>query len=333
MNRRDFTLLLGTAVFSNHGIAEEPRRQHKLVIIDPSAAVEEMREAGVNPNFHAFFIELRRLGYIEGENLTVHRYSAGGRNVYRDLANKALSLGPDVILAVSNGVVRAAREVTADTPIISIMTDPVSQGFVASLGAPGSNISGVASDAGFEVWEKRLQFIKELVPGASRVSFLTPTFGPSPFLETPYGRAVQEMAKHANMQLSIAALQPPVDQVEYRRVFEQIVRFTDILLVNEGPHNWANRRLIVELTGNIPAMYPWREYIEAGGLMAYPVELETLFQYMAGQVASIFSGTKVGEIPVYQARTFKLIINLRAAKALGLSVPPSLLARVDEVIE
>lgn len=331
MNRRNFFVLLGTAAYSSLGFAEEPRRQHKLVIIDPSATVEEMREAGVNPNFHALFIELRRLGYIEGTNLTVHRYSAGGggRDVYRELANKALSLGPDVILAVSNGPVRVVREATANTPIISIMTDPVSQGFVARLGAPGSNISGVASDAGFEVWEKRLQLIKELVPGASCLSFLTPSLsGPS-----PYGRAVEEMANHAHMQLRIAALQPPVNEAEYRRVFEQIVRFTDILLVNEGPQNWANRRLIVKLTGNIPAMYPWRDYVEAGGLMAYTVELEPLFQYMAGQVASIFNGTKVGEIPVYQARTFKLVINLRAAKTLGLTVPPSLLARVDEVIE
>ena len=330
MNRRDFIGLLGAAVYSRQGFAEEPRRQHQLAIIHPSTAVEEMREAGVNQNWHAFFMELRRLGYIEGTNLTVHRYSAsgGGRDVYRELANKALSLGPDVIFAVSNGAVRVVREVTADIPIIGFMTDPVSQGFVASLGAPGSNISGVASDAGFEVWEKRLQFIKDLVPGASSLSFLTPTFGPS-----PYGRAVQEMANHAHMQLRIAALQPPVNEAEYRRVFEQIVRFTDILLVNEGPQNWANRRLIVELTGNIPAMYPWRDYVEAGGLMAYTVELEPLFQYMAGQVASIFNGTKVGEIPVYQARTFKLVINLRAAKTLRLTVPPSLLARVDEVIE
>ena len=106
-----------------------------------------------------------------------------------------------------------------------------------------------------------------------------------------------------------------------------------VLLVNEGPQNYSNRRLIGELTGNIPAMYPWREYVEVGGLMAYTVELEALFQYMAGQVASIFNGTKVGEIPVYQARTFKLVINLRAAKTLRLTVPPSLLARVDEVIE
>jgi putative tryptophan/tyrosine transport system substrate-binding protein len=271
-------------------------------------------------------------GYIEGENLTVHWYSAGGLDIYRELANKALNLGPDVILAVSNRSVRVVREATADTPIIGIMTDPVSQGFVASLGAPASNISGVASDAGFEVWEKRLQFIKELVPGASTLSFLTPTSGSS-FLDTPYGRAVQKMANHAHMKLSIAALQSPVNEAEYRRVFEQIVRFTDILLVNEGPNNYSNRRLIVELTGKIPAMYPWREYVEVGGLMAYTVELEALFQYMAGQVASVFNGTKVEEIPVYQARTFKLAINLRTAKTLGLTVPPSLLARVDEIIE
>jgi putative ABC transport system substrate-binding protein len=262
MNRRDFIVLLGTAVYSGQGFAEQPRRQHKLAIISPSAPVEEMREAAVNPNWPAFFIELRRLGYIEGENLTVHRYSAsgGGGDVYRELANKALSLGADVIVATSNGLVRVVREVAADTPIIGMMADPVSQGFVASLGATGSNISGVATDAGFEVWEKRLQFIKELVPGGSRLSFLN--FGPSPFLDTPYGRAVQELAERANMRLSIAALQSPVNEAEYRRVFEQIVRSTDILLVSEGSYNYANRRLIVELAGNIPAIYPYREYVE-----------------------------------------------------------------------
>ena len=94
MNRRDFIVMLGTAVCSGHGLAEEPRRRHNLVIIHPSTAVEEMREASANPNWHAFFIELRRLGYIEGTNLTVHRYSAGGRNIHRELANTALSLGP-----------------------------------------------------------------------------------------------------------------------------------------------------------------------------------------------------------------------------------------------
>ena len=231
---------------------------------------------------------------------------------------------------MANALVRSVREATADTPIIGIMADPVSQGFVGSLAAPASNISGVASDAGIEVWEKRLQFMKELVPGASRLSFLTPT--PS-FLDTPSGRAIQEMANHTHMQLRIAALQSPINEAEYRRVFEQIVRFTDVLLVNEGPQNYSNRRLIGELTGNIPAMYPWREYVEVGGLMAYTVELEALFQYMAGQVASIFNGTKVEEIPVYQARTLKLVINLRTAKTLRLTVPPSLLARVDEIIE
>src|SRR5262249_9173005 len=316
MNRRDFIVVLGTAAYSSLGFAEEPRRQHKLAIIDPSASVEEMHEADLNPNFRAFFTELRRQGYIEGTNLTVHRYSAGGRAIFRELTSEALSVKPDVILAVANGSVRTVREATADTPIIGIMTDPVSQGFVSSLGAPANNISGVATDAGFEVWEKRLQFIKELVPGASSLSFLTPR--PS----SPYVRAVQEMAKKADMQLSIAALSP-ANEAEYRRVFEQTVRFTDILLVNEGPENYSNRRLIVELTGNIPAMYPWREYVEVGGLMAYAVELEALFQYMAGQVVSIFNGTKVKEIPVYQARTFKLVINLRTAKTLGLTVPPS----------
>jgi putative ABC transport system substrate-binding protein len=285
-----------------------------------------MHEADLNPNWRAFFTELRRQGYIEGTNLTVHRYSAGGRAIFRELTSEALSVRPDVILAVANGLVRTVREATADTPIIGIMTDPVSQGFVSSLGAPANNISGVATDAGFEVWEKRLQFIKELVPGASSVSFLTPR--PS----SPYLRAVQEMAKKADMQLSIAALSP-ANEAEYRRVFEQTVRSTDILLVNEGPENYSNRRLIVELTGNIPAMYPWREYVEVGGLMAYAVELEALFQYMAGQVVSIFNGTKVKETPVFQARTFKLVINLRTAKTLGLTVPPSLLARVDEIIE
>jgi putative ABC transport system substrate-binding protein len=166
-----------------------------------------MREAAVNPNWAAFFIELRRLGYIEGENLTVHRYpgGGGGRDVWRELANEALSLGPDVIVATINSLVRVVREATVDTPIIGMMADPVSQGFVASIGAPASNISGVATHAGFEVWEKRLQFIIELVPGASRLSFLHPAFGPSPFLDTPYGRAVQELAEQKNMRLSIAA--------------------------------------------------------------------------------------------------------------------------------
>jgi len=329
MNRRDFIVVLGTTAYSSLGFAEEPRRQRKLAIIDPSASVEEMHEADLNPNWRMFFTELRRQGYIEGTNLTVHRYSAGGRAIFRELTSEALSVSPDVILAVSNGLLRVIGEATADTPIISIMTDPVSQGFVANLGVPGGNISGVATDAGFEVWDKRLQFIKELVPGASSLSFLSLTSGPN----TPYGRAIQDMADHAHMQLRFAALQSPINEAEYRRVFEQIVRFTDILLVNEGPQNYSNRRLIVELTGNIPTMYPWREYVEAGGLMAYAVELEALFQYMAGQVASVFNGTKVGEIPVYQARMFKLIINLKTAKTLGLTVPPAILARADEVLE
>src|SRR5262252_1375143 len=109
MNRRDFIVLLGTAVYSNHGFAEEPRRQHKLAIIHPSTNVDEMREAGVNPNWHAFFTELRRLGYIEGGNLTVHRYSAGGRDVYRESATS-----PRTIADLASNA--RARQVYRDLP-------------------------------------------------------------------------------------------------------------------------------------------------------------------------------------------------------------------------
>ena len=183
-----------------------------------------------------------------------------------------------------------------------------------------------------EFWDKQLELLRETVPTISRVAYLTPRV----VWDSPTGAAIRTAAHHFGVDLLSALLDSPIGELEYRRVFAAMVHDrANALIVNDAPEHYANQRLITNLamSTRLPAIYPNRSFADAGGLMAYGPDALDLFRRAAAQVDQILKGVKPGEIPFYQATRFELIINLKSAKALGITFPVTLLGRADEVIE
>ena len=339
MRRRDFTIgvLLATATLSTQ--AQQSAKQRRIAIVIPAGAVADISETGNDPLgrrlYQPFFEELRRLGEVEGQNLTIERYSGDGRREGpADLAREVVSRSPDVIVAVTNPTALAIRAATGTIPIVWIGADAIRFGLVTNLAHPGGNITGV-SRYDLEFYGKFLQILKEVVPSASRLGWLMPRR----VWEGSYGQVTQRAFQDAAERLGVALVPMLVQEPtasEYRRVFAEIAPAPpDAIGVSDIADLFPQRRLIVELIEKtrVPAIYGYREYVEAGGLMAYEGELGELGRRMADNVHEILNGAKPGDIPIYQQTKFALIINLKAAEALGLTMPPSLLARADEVIE
>jgi putative ABC transport system substrate-binding protein len=239
---------------------------------------------------------------------------------------------PDVIFA--NGLWEFILKPLTTIPIVAIMPDPVGFGLVPSLAHPGGNITGVSVDAGPEIQTKRLELLKEAFPQASRVGVLATRF-PDPG-RSRYREQLQEAAQRLGLLLLAPRLEGTLLETEYRRMFEVMAQeHADSLFVGSELQSWGHRRLIVELAEKyrLPAIYPYRDYVEAGGLMAYSLNDVELWTRAAGCIAQILNGASPGDTPIYQVARFELLINLKAANAFGLTIPPSLFARADEVIE
>jgi ABC-type uncharacterized transport system substrate-binding protein len=282
--------------------------------------------------WRAFFAELRRLGYVEGENLIIERYSAEGHHErYADLARQIVARNPDVIVTGTNPVVIAFKAATGTIPVVAFMLDPLHAGLVTSLGRPGGNLTGITLDPGIEIWGKRLEMLKEAIPSMTRAAFLGMREG----WEGSAGQVLRDAGGRLGISLAFTVPQQGTP-AEIERVFAAMAQQRpDAVLVSGEGDLYAHRELIAELAekNRLPAMCPYRDYVEAGGLMAYAVDLAELLRRMADDVHQILKGAKPGDIPIYQATKFELLINLKTAKALGLDIPPTLLARADEVIE
>ncbi len=201
---------------------------------------------------------------------------------------------------------------------------------VTNLAHPGGNLTGVSNKAGNEILGKRLQILKEAIPLAIKVASLQS--GPG---DNSTGLAFRDAGQHLGIALIVNFL-PDVNDGQIRRAFAEMAqRQLDAAIVDEGGSFLAHRALIIELAGKyrLPVVYPYRDYVDLGGLMAYAPDLGELAQRLANDVHHILNGAKPGDIPFYQPNKFQLIINLKAAKALGLDLPPTLIARADEVIE
>jgi len=329
MRRRDFTTGLLLAAATQSLRAQEPAKPHRIAII-AAGPVARIHDPSVRP-FRAFFEELRRLGDIEGQNLTVDAYSGGGQpEGYADLARKVVNQNPDLIVASTDPIARAVRAAADTIPIVWIGGDPIQAGFATSLARPGGNITGVTVYAGTEIWGKRLQILKEAVPSASKAAYLTTRIS-----QAAEGQQLLE----AGRRLQMSVIELPLEEstpTAIQRAFAKIAQQqSDAIVVNSIGILLPHRQLIVELVekSRLPAIYPWRDYVEAGGLMAYASDDRELWRRMADDVHQILNGAKPGDIPIYQPTKFDLVINLKAAKALGLTIPPILLATADEVIE
>ena len=325
MKRREFIAGLLVAATMRHARAQQPAKVHRIASVWVALPIAEMTETS-NPFYRALFHELRRLGYIEGRNLIVDRYSVEQPTV--ELARDVLRSKPDVIF--SHGEWMSILKPLTTIPIVAFLADPVGFGHVASLAHPGGNITGVSVDAGPEVEGKRLELLKEACPQASRVGVLVHTG------RGPHAEQLQVAAQRLGLLLLAPRLEGTLQETEYRRFFEVMAQeHADSLYVGYEAESWVRRRLIVELAekNRLPAIYSHREYVEDGGLMAYTFDDVELWTRAAGCVAQILNGASPGGIPIYQATKYDLLINVKAANALGLAIPPALLARADEVIE
>jgi putative tryptophan/tyrosine transport system substrate-binding protein len=317
MDRRRFLLtsLAGTIAGPLGAEAKQAEKAHRLAVVYPAGIVEQMSEP-------LLLSELRRLGYVESQNLIVERRSGAGRRAsYPDVAREIVALKPDVIFATSGRMAEACRAITSTIPIVTITSDPVALGLAASLPRPGGNITGFTVDAGLEVVGKRLEFLKEARPNAIRVAFLATQQA----WDGKWGRVMREAAERAGVASIAATVGDPIGEPEYRRAFGVAAKErAQALVVTDHAEGFANRRLIVELAAQerLPAMYAYREFAEVGGLMAYAFDQADIRRGVANYIDRILKGARPAELPFQQPTKFELTVNLKTAKALGLTIPP-----------
>src|SRR3979409_1985516 len=334
MKRREFITLLGgaAAAWSLTARTQQPAAQHRIAIFHPAIPTTLLTETGGGSAWRAFFRELRRLGYVEGENLLIERYSAEGHHErYADLAREIVARNPDVIVTGTNPVVNAFKAATSTIPVVAFMLDPLHAGLVTSLSRPGGNLTGITLDAGIEVWGKRLEMLKEAIPTTAKAAFLGMRDG----WEGSSGQVLRDAGGQLGISLFFLLPQKGTPS-EIERVFAAMEQQRpDVVLVSGEGDLYAHRQLIVELAekNRLPAMSPYRDYVDAGGLMAYTVDLAELLKRMAGDVHQILNGAKPGDIPIYQPTTCELRLNRKRAKPLALTLPSALLSRADEMID
>jgi putative ABC transport system substrate-binding protein len=284
------------------------------------------------PADQAFLRGLRVRGWIEGQNVVVeHRYAEGRNERLPALAAELVQRKVDVIVAVADAAAHAAKDTTKSVPVVMLLVgDPVASKLVASLARPGGNVTGMTFTPTLELLGKRLALLKEAVPHASRVAILSNPANPSHVREL---RAVQAAAEPLKLQIHRLEARNPED---FDRVFAAMARErADGLLVLVDSMFTIHRTRLAELATRyrLPTLVGLREYVEAGGLMAYGVNIVDYVEDAAFYVDKILKGIRPGDLPVKQPTKFELVINLKTAKALGLTIPPSLLARADQVIE
>ena len=334
MRRRDFIAVLMIAAVTGRAQAQQTGKVYRIAFAHPTAPVTDLTQTSrgsfVTP---AILEELTRLGYAEGRNLLIERYSGEGRAAhYPDLARQIIGQNPDLIIAISSNLTLDFKAATSTVPIVGIFQVPVESGIVRSLARPGGNITGVSLDVGFwDQWAKRVQLLKEAVPQITRLGLL----GTRNAWERS-SAAISEGELKNSVSVVGPPLERPVDEKEYQRVFAALAQAdSDSLYVADEPENVTYRRLIVDMAakGRLPTIYPWRQCVEAGGLMSYGIDLSDLGHRIADLVDQILKGAKPGEIPIFQPTQFELSINLKTAKTLGIELPPLLVARADKVIE
>ena len=287
---------------------------------------------GPNPLGDAFLDGLREHGYVEGQNLTIERrFSEGKADRLPTLVADLLRLDVRLIVALSSGPSLAAKIGTTTVPIVFVgVSDPIGTGLVANLARPGGNVTGLATIEWEAFSAKTLQVIKETLPRASRIAILKNPTNRMHALTVP-----QEQAAARTLAVTLQLVEAR-DVSELERAFEAAVRGrADVLHVYGDPLTFTQRARLAELAmkHRLPTMHFFREAVEAGGLLSFGPLQTQMFRNAAKYVDKILKGTKPGDIPVEQPTKYEFVINLKTAKALGLTIPPSVLARADEVIE
>jgi putative tryptophan/tyrosine transport system substrate-binding protein len=331
MRRREFIAFIGVvSILPRAARSQQSTKVHRIAILHPSHPVTEFTELSRFRYWREFFRELRQLGYVEGQNLVIERFSGEGRvDNYPKLARDVAARNPVLVFAISPPLIVPLKQTTSTIPIVAMTSDPVSPGIAASIARPGGNITGVTVDAGLELWAKRLQLLRELVPTISNLGILA-------VRTNPEGAAMQGAVENAGITVVGPFFVENGSDEEYRNVFATVSQAgVDALFVDASPIHITKRQMIAELAAKyrIPTIYPFRSFVEAGGLMAYGIDLVEIFRRAARVIDQILKGAKPADIPFYQPTKFELVINRTAAKEIGLVVSEPLLARADEVIE
>lgn len=325
IHRRVFTVVLAATLLGAPGRAF-PQKSEKLPRIGVLVSATPP-----HPFADAFRRGLRPLGYVEGENIAIEwRYSEGQSDRAAALARELVQLGVDVIVAHFTPAVRAAMVATQTIPIVMAPAGaPVQSGFVDSLAHPGGNVTGLsAMDA--ELGGKRLQLLREVIPNLARVAALASSVSTDPF-SRPFVDDMQAAATIAGIQLVPVLVNGPND---FENAFAVMAKAEAQAVIVQGlfdPH----RKIIIELAAKhrLPVMSGNRETAAAGGLISYSAKFAALYERAALYVDKILKGAKAADLPVEQPTKFEMVVNIKTARALGLTASPSLLAEADEVIE
>jgi putative ABC transport system substrate-binding protein len=306
--------------------AQEPGKVYRLGYL--STPTRQSVERGVE----AFVRKLREFGWVEGQNLVIeYRWAEGNVERLPELALQLVRLKVDIIVAPAGSAALAAKNATSTIPIVTIFTgDPVELGLVASLGRPGGNVTGTTFTPSPEIFAKQLQILKEAVPRVSRVAFL---LNPADTSFAPQIKEVEVAARSLGIRLHRLEARAP-EQID--SAFAAMARErSDALLVLAGSTFLAYRTRLAELAvkGRLPTMCSFREMVEAGCLMSYAVNMADFVGHAAVYVDKILKGAKPADLAMEQPTSFELVINLKTAKTLGLTIPQSVLSRADEVIQ
>jgi len=326
VRRREFITLLGGAVaawpLAAH--AQQNERMRRIGVLMPFAKDNPEAQARTA----AFLQELQKLGWTEGRNLQIEY--RGDTDDLRKAATELVTSSPDVILGNGTPAVAALQQATRTVPIVfASVADPVSGGFVASLAKPGGNITGF-TNVDYGIGAKYVELLKEIAPHVTRVGVIR---DPTSTASIGQLAAIQTAARSFGLEVS------PLGGRDARDIEQTVTEFargSNCGLITVGsPLTVNNRALIISLAARhrLPAVYPFRSFVDAGGLISYGPDPVDQFRQAAGYVDRILKGEEPAELPVQSATKFELVINLKTAKALGLTVPPSLLSRADEIIE
>jgi putative ABC transport system substrate-binding protein len=325
MRRRDLALALCAAGLGMPRIGNaQARVPHLLYLWLGGAGSDGATRSGLQAG-------LRGIGYRDGENIRIdERYADGNEKRLADLAAVAVAEHPDLIVAPGSVVTASIAKLTNTIPIVSVSGDPVGLGFVGSLAHPGGNITGLTVQVGPELAQKWLELLGEIVPGARRIAMLVN--GASPMFR---GELIQMRAAGSRQNNGTTINEYPVRDIsDLPTAFSAMHSAKpDALVVDNDPLLIANAAMIVTNTPGLPAICGNREFVTAGGLMSYGASIPDIYRRAATYIDRILKGAKPADLPIEQPTKFELVINLKTAKALGLTVPPPLLAQADEVIE
>ena len=319
-------LLLAIAATWAPAEAQPAARVPKIALLLPNTP------AGAAPFVEAFRLGLRDAGYVEGKSCALEvRYGDGQPERLPALARELVSLKPDVLATSTDPAIAAARRETRTIPIVmAFSTDPVATGFVASLARPGGNVTGL-SNVAVEMSAKRLALLKEAVPGLSRVALV---WNPDVRGAVLDYRETETAARALRVELQSVEVSGAAD---VDRAFEAMTsqRAQALILLPGNPVTVAKRREIAGFARKhrVPSMFPIKEYVDDGGLMSYGPNVAAMYHRAGAYVGRILKGAKPADLPVEQPTKFELVINLKTAKAIGLTMPTALLQRADQVIQ